>query len=389
VAGGQPKARVRRAATKVGFCTIIVAGGLVWYWAQGAVPAPVPKSQARAAVPVSVVPAVRQDVPVYLSGLGTVQASYTVGIHAQVDGKLQEVFFTEGQNVRKGDLLAKVDPRLYQAALDQARAKKAQDAALLYSAQRDLDRFKTLALKAIESQQNVDRQQGSVDQLKAAIAADEAMIETAQTQLDYTNITAPSDGRIGMRLIDPGNIVHAADSASIATLTLTRPCAVLFTLPARALEDVRAAMARGRVEVVAYDADNARALSAGNLLLVDNTIDQSTATIRLKAIFQNEDDRLWPGQFVNVRVLLATRSNVVVIPPTAVQRGPNGVFTWVVTERQTVEPHPIEVASATKEMAIVASGLQAGELVVTGGQYKLKRDAQVTATAPLTANAGH
>jgi multidrug efflux system membrane fusion protein len=338
---------------------------------------------------VSVVPAVRQDVPVYLSGLGTVQASYTVGIHAQVDGKLQEVFFTEGQNVRKGDLLAKVDPRLYQAALDQARAKKAQDAALLYSAQRDLDRFKTLALKAIESQQNVDRQQGSVDQLKAAIAADEAMIETAQTQLDYTNITAPSDGRIGMRLIDPGNIVHAADSASIATLTLTRPCAVLFTLPARALEDVRAAMARGRVEVVAYDADNARALSAGNLLLVDNTIDQSTATIRLKAIFQNEDDRLWPGQFVNVRVLLATRSNVVVIPPTAVQRGPNGVFTWVVTERQTVEPHPIEVASATKEMAIVASGLQAGELVVTGGQYKLKRDAQVTATAPLTANAGH
>ena len=388
MAGRQVKSRVR-VATAVGFCTIIVAGGLGWYWVQESVPAPVLKSQARAAVPVSVVPAVRQDVPIYLSGLGTVQASYTVAIHSQVDGKLQEVFFTEGQSVRKGDLLAKIDPRLYQAALDQARAKKAQDEALLYSAQRDLERFKTLALKAIESQQNVDRQQGNVEQLKAAIAADEAMIETAQTKLDYTNITSPSDGRIGMRLIDPGNIVHAADTASIATLTLTRPSAVLFTLPARALEDVRAAMARGPVEVVAYDADNARALSAGKLLLVDNAIDQSTATIRLKAIFQNEDDRLWPGQFVNARVLLATRSNVVVIPPTAVQRGPDGAFTWVVTERQTVEPHPIEVASATKEMAIVASGLQAGELVVTGGQYKLKRDAQVMATAPLTANAGH
>src|SRR5262249_18371908 len=206
---------------------------------------------------------------------------------------------------------------------------------------------------------------------------------------DYTNITAPNDGRIGMRLIDPGNIVHAADTASIATLTLTRPCAVLFTLPARALEDVRAAMARGPLEVVAYDADNARALSTGKLLLVAMPIAKPTATLGPKAIFQNEADRLWPGQFVNARVLLATRPNVVVIPPTAVQRGPDGAFTWVVTERQTVEPHPIEVASATKEMAIVASGLQAGELVVTGGQYKLKRDAEGMATAPLTANAGH
>jgi multidrug efflux system membrane fusion protein len=245
---------------------------------QGAAPAPAAKSQARAAVPVSVAPAVRQDVPVYLTGLGTVQASYTVAIHSQVDGKLQEVFFTEGQNVKKGDLLARIDPRLYQAALDQANAKRAQDEALLHSAQKDLDRFKTLALKAIESQQNVDRQQGTVDQLKAAIAADQANIETAQTQLDYTNITAPSDGRMGVRLIDPGNVVHAADTASIATLTLTRPSAVLFTLPARALDDVRAAMARGPVQVVAYDSDNVRPLSAGKLLLIDNTMDQSTAT---------------------------------------------------------------------------------------------------------------
>jgi multidrug efflux system membrane fusion protein len=388
VARGKLKARARGAVKKLSFPFAIAAGGLCWYWMQGPVPAPAAKAPARAAVPVTVATAIRDDVPVYLSGLGTVQASFTVGIHSQVDGKLQDVFFTEGQYVKKGELLAKIDPRLFQAALDQAKAKKAQDEALLAAAQKDLDRYKMLALRAVESQQNVDRQQGTVDQLKAAVAADQAMIETAQTQLDYSNITAPSDGRIGVRQIDPGNVLHAADSASIATLVLTRPCAVLFTLPARALDDVREAMAHGPVKVVAYDQDNARALSTGKLLLVDNMIDQSTATIRLKAIFANDDERLWPGQFVNARVLLGTRSNVVVIPPTAIQRGPDGVFTWVVSGKETAEPRPIEVASSIKELAVVTSGLQEGERVITGGQYKLKRDAPVAAAAPLTAAAG-
>jgi len=181
-------------------------------------------------------------VPIYLSGLGSVQALFTVGIHSQVDGKLQEVLFTEGQHVKKGDVLAKIDPRLFQAALDQAKAKRAQDAALLTAAEKDLARFKALVLKAVESQQNVDRQQGTVDQLKAALDADAAMIETAQTNLDYASIRAPSDGRVGVRLVDPGNIVHANDQGSIATLVLTRPTAVLFTLPARALDDIRAAV---------------------------------------------------------------------------------------------------------------------------------------------------
>jgi multidrug efflux system membrane fusion protein len=374
----------------------LIAAGLVGiaaavggrYWSQASSPALAAKPAARAGVPVSVAVAVRQDVPIYLSGLGTVQASFTVGIHSQVDGKLQEVLFTEGQHVKKGDVLAKIDPRLFQAALDQAQAKKAQDQALLIAAEKDLTRFKGLVAKFVETQQNVDRQQGTVDQLKASIAADEAMIETARTNLDYTSITAPNDGRMGVRQIDPGNIVHASDQASLATLVLTRPSAVLFTLPARALDDVRDAMARGPVEVIAFDQDNRRALSTGKLLLVDNIIDQTTATIRLKAMFPNEDDALWPGEFVNARVLLDTRSNALVIPVSAVQRGPQGLFAWIIGENDTAEPRPIEVGPTTKDFVVVTSGLNGGERVVTDGQYKLKRGVPVTVSAPATAGSG-
>jgi membrane fusion protein, multidrug efflux system len=358
------------------------------YWSQAGSAAFAAKPAARASVPVSVVVAARQDVPIYLSGLGTVAASFTVGIHSQVDGKLQEVLFTEGQHVKKGDVLAKIDPRLFQAALDQAQAKKAQDEALLVAAEKDLVRFKQLVARYVETQQNVDRQQGTVDQLKAAIVADEAMIETARTNLDYTNITAPNDGRMGVRQIDPGNIVHASDQASLATLVLTRPSAVLFTLPARALDDVRDAMARGPVEVVAFDQDNRRALSTGKLLLVDNIIDQTTATIKLKAMFPNEDDALWPGEFVNARVSLETRSNALVVPNSAVQRGPQGLFAWVVGYNDTAEPRPIQLGPATKDLVVVTSGLNAGDRVVTDGHYKLKRGVPVTVSAPATAVSG-
>ena len=303
----------RRLVLTIGFLAILAAGAAVyWYGAQGPRPAHAARAAARPGVPVSVAIVGRQDVPVYLTGLGTVQASFTVGIHSQVDGKLQEVLFTEGQHVKKGDVLAKIDPRLFQAALDQARAKKAQDQAQLTSAEKDLARSKTLVLSNITSQQIVDQQQAKVDQFKASMAADEAAIQTAETQLDYTTITAPSDGRVGVRLVDPGNIVHANDQGSLATLVLTRPSAVLFTLPARSLDDIRDAMARGPVEVVAYDQDNRRALATGKLLLVDNIIDQTTATIRLKAIFPNDDEKLWPGEFVNAHVLLDTRSAAVV-----------------------------------------------------------------------------
>src|ERR1019366_1350160 len=253
------------------------SGGFLYWMNRGPDPAHAVLGPVHTAVPVSIATAVRRDVPIYLTGLGTVQASFTVGIHSQVDGKLQEVLFTEGQHVNKGDVLAKIDPRLFQAALDQAKAKKAQDEAQLVAASKDLARFKGLALKRFETEQNVDLQQAKVDQLKASIDADAAAIETAQTQLDYTTITAPSDGRIGVRFVDPGNIVRASDAGPIATLVQAQPAAVLFTLPSRALDDIRKASDRGPIEVIAFDQDNRLPLSTGQLLMIDNAVDQATA----------------------------------------------------------------------------------------------------------------
>jgi len=368
--------------------TLAAGGAAYWYAGQGPRPAHAARATPRAGVPVSVALVGRQDVPIILNGLGTVQASFTVGIHSQVDGKLQEVLFTEGQHVKKGDVLANIDPRLFQAALDQAKAKKAQDQAQLTSAEKDLARSKTLVLSNITSQQIVDQQTAKVDQFKAAIAADDAMIATAQTQLEYTTITAPSDGRMGVRLVDPGNIVHANDQGSLATLVLTQPTAVMFTLAARHLDVVRDAMARGPVEVVAYDQDNRRALATGKLLLVDNVIDQASATIRLKAMFPNEDEKLWPGEFVNAHLLLDTRSNAVVVPSAAIQRGPQGLFVWIVTEKNVAEARLIEVGPTYQGVTVVASGLSGGERIVTDGHYKLERDAPVTLTPPPVAGAG-
>jgi multidrug efflux system membrane fusion protein len=379
----------RRAVLAIACLAILAAGvAAYWYWTQGPAPAHAARPPARPAVPVTVAVVGKQDVPIYLTGLGTVQASFTVGIHSQVDGKLQEVLFTEGQHVKKGDVLAKIDPRLFQAALDQAKAKKAQDEAQLISASKDLTRSKTLVLQNVTSQQIVDQQQGKVDQLKASVAADEAAIDTAQTQLDYTTITAPNDGRIGVRLVDPGNIVHANDPGALATLVLTRPSAVLFTLPARSLDDVRAALTRGPVQVTAFDQDNRRALATGTLLLIDNTIDQATATIKLKAMFPNEDEVLWPGEFVNARILMETRPGVVVVPSAAVQRGPNGLFVWTVSASNVAEPRPIETGPANGNVTIVTSGLSAGERIVTDGVYKLQRGAPVSYAAPATAGTG-
>jgi multidrug efflux system membrane fusion protein len=363
-----------------------VAGcALAWYLLQGPDPVRAARPPARAAIPVSVAAAARRDGSIYLSGLGTAQALYTIGIHSQVDGKLIEVLFTEGQHVKKDDVLAKIDPRLYQAALDQANARKAQDVAQLGAAQKDLARFKALALKSFETQQNVDQQQGKVDQFTAAVAADAAAIETAQTQLDYTNIRAPSDGRVGVRQVDPGNLVRASDPGSIAMLTLTQPIAVIFTLPASSLDDVRDAMGRGDVEVTAFDQNNRRALSTGKLLLIDNQIDQTTATIRLKAMFANQDERLWPGEFVNARLLLETRSAALAVPPSAVQRGPQGLFAWVVNDQNIAQTRKIEIGPTAGDLTIVTSGLAEGERVVTDGQYKLQQNVPVTITAPASA----
>ncbi len=357
----------------------VLAGGaaLYWYWAPGTDAARAARPAARPAVRIKIAVAARQDVPVYVTGLGTVQASFTVGIHSQVEGIMQEVLFTEGQHVKKGDVLARIDPRLFQAALDQAKAKRMQDVALLGSSEKDLARSKTLVIQNVATQQLVDQQQARVDQLKGSIAADEAAIETARTQLDYTAIKSPSDGRIGVRLVDPGNLVHASDARMIATVVLTQPSAVMFTLPMQVLDDLRDAMARGPVEVTAFDQNNRRQLSAGTLLLIDNIIDQATATLRLKAMFANTDERLWPGEFVNAHVLLEIRKNVIAVPSTVVQRGAQGLFAWIVSDDDKAVPRKIELGPVSGDLTIVTAGLNEGDRVVTDGQYKLQVDAPV------------
>jgi membrane fusion protein, multidrug efflux system len=368
-------------------CLVVAIAPLYW-WGERRGPEPAHAAVPTPSVAVGAAQVARHDVPIYVSGLGTVQAVATVAIRSQVDGKIQEVLFTEGQHVKKGDVLVTIDPRLFQAALDQAKAKKAQDEAQLISAQKDLDRYSALVVKSFASQQNVDQQQAKVDQLKAAIIADEGAIESAQTQLDYTVITAPTDGRVGVRQIDAGNIVHASDQAALVVLTQNQPSTALFTLPARLLEDVRDAMKRGPVEVLAYDQDDKRLLSKGKLLLVDNIIDQATATIRLKAIFGNEDDALWSGEFVNIHVLLDTKHNVLTIPSPAVQRGPNGLYAWVVTHEGKAEIRPFQAGPTSEKLTIVESGLEEGERVVTDGHYKLRQNIPVTVTTPKVAGNG-
>jgi len=362
------------------YCAVIIAAGSTgaWYLRQGPERVRAARSSGPAAIPVTIATATKRDLPIYRTGLGAVQASFTVGIRPQVDGKLEAVLFTEGQHVKKGDVLARIDPRLYLAALDQAKAKRMQDEAQLSSAQKDLSRSRTLVDKSFQTQQVVDQQQAKVDQLIASINADDAAIETAQTQLDYTLITAPSDGRMGVRSIDPGNIVRASDAAAIATLTLTRPAAVLFTLSARFLNDVRDAMARGPVEVTAYSQDNTRVLGAGTLLLIDNFVDQASATMRLKAMFANEDERLWPGDFVNARVSIAVRRDVVAIPSVAIQRGPDGIFTWVVAAGNLAQARPITSGPTSGDLTIITSGIEEGERVVVDGQYKLRQNSLVS-----------
>src|SRR5215472_9963484 len=365
-----------RGAGKLAALTLglVAAGGAAFLWYRGGpdTTRAARAAPARAPVPVSVALASRRDVPIYLTGLGTVQAVLTVGVHSQVDGKLQEALFTEGQHVKKGDVLARIDPRLFQASLDQARARKAQDQVMLAAAQKDLVRFKSLAAKNFETEQNVDTQQAKVNQLSASIDADQAAIDSAQTQLDYTSITAPNDGRVGVRLVDPGNIVHASDAGVITTLVQMQPAAVLFTLPARMLDSVREAMAQGAVEVTASDQDNREPLGTGTLVTVDNAIDQASATIRLKALFSNTVERLWPGEFVNARLLLDTRKSAVAMPSAAIQRGPQGLFAWIVGANDTAAARPIQIGPTSGDLTIVTSGINDGDRVVTDGQYKLQ-----------------
>jgi multidrug efflux system membrane fusion protein len=361
----------RRRFLLISAIVVALAGVGGWYELERS--EPVVKAAAPP-VPVTVAIASKGDLPVYLTGLGTVQASFTVGIRPQVDGKLEQVLFKEGDHVRKGDVLAKIDPRLYQAALDQAKAQKKQDEARLVSTMKDLQRSRTLVDKAFETQQLVDQQQAKVDQVIASIDADNATIATAQTNLDYTSVVAPSDGRMGVRLIDPGNIVHASNSSSISTLTLTQPAAVIFTLSARSLDDVREAMERGPVEVIAFSQDNKRQLAKGTLLLIDNIVDQSSATMRLKAMFPNEHDELWPGDFVNARLFLKVLPDALTIPSAAIQNGPDGLLAWVVEKDDVVQARRITTGPTTAGRTLVTLGLTEDDHVVVSGHYKLRQN---------------
>ena len=342
------------------------------------------QSAARPSVPVTVAAATMRDVPIYYGALGTIQALNTVAIRAQVNGQLVSIDFRQGQEVHQGDVLAKIDPAPLKAALDQAVAKKSQDEAQLINVQQDLARFKTLAIKNYETQQNVDAQQAKVDVAKASIDADQAAIEAARTQLNYATIAAPFDGVVGFRQLDIGNIIHTTDVGPLTVLTQIKPCTAIFTLPQSDLGPVREAMLRGDVPVLAFDQDDQKQLAEGKLLLINNQIDQTTSTIQLKAEFPNQDERLWPGEFVHIRVLITTRKNAVTIPAIALQRGPEGYYVWVVKPDETVEQRPIAAQTTTDDIVIATSGLNAGETVVVEGQSRLDVGARVAVKSQIT-----
>jgi multidrug efflux system membrane fusion protein len=336
-------------------------------------------------VPVTATEATQRDVPIYYDALGTVQALNTVAIRAQVTGQLVSIDFRQGQDVHIGDVLARIDPTPFKAAFDQAVAKKSEDQAQLIDAEKDLARFETLVQKNFETHQNLDAQQAKVDQTKATIDADQAAIEAAQTQLNFATITAPIDGVVGFRQVDIGNIIHTNDIGPLTVLTQIVPCTVVFTLPQSDLGPVREAMLHGDVSVLAFDQDEKQQLAEGRLLLINNLIDQSTSTIQLKAEFKNEDKRLWPGEFVHIRILITIRKDAVTIPAVALQRGPDGFYVWVIKPDNTTEQRPIEALPVNEDLAVAIKGLSAGEHVVVDGQSRLDVGTHVAIRPPRPA----
>jgi multidrug efflux system membrane fusion protein len=333
--------------------------------------------QAPVAIPVSVAEAQTADFPVYLNGLGTVQPYETVTVRSRVDGEITKVFFKQGQLVNEGDLLAQIDPRPYQAALNQARAKKAQDEANLKNAQLNLQRYTTLNKEQFSTRQQLDTQQASVDQLNAQIKGDQAAIDNAQTQVSYTTILSPLSGKTGFRFIDPGNIVHATDTMGIVMIVKLQPISVVFTAPEDQVPQINNALAAGAVPVTALSSDGSKTLSQGHLALVDNKVDQASGTISMKATFENTDNVLWPGLSVSTRLLVETLKHVTVIPEDAIQHGANGLYAFVVGDGNKAEMRDIKIGQEDDDRAVVLQGLSPGEKVVTAGQYRLQQGAPV------------
>jgi multidrug efflux system membrane fusion protein len=316
--------------------------------------------------------------PVYLTGLGSVTAYNTVSLKSRVDGQIVQINFKEGQHVNQGELLIVIDPRPYQVALSQAEAQLYKDQASLRDAKLNYERFKGLLQDSgAMSQQQVDTQQATVDQLEGTVRTDQAQVDNAKLNLNYTRITAPVSGRIGLRLVDIGNMVHASDTNAMLVITQLQPIAVIFTLPEDSLPTVSQHMKGGTLTVEAYNRDDQTKLETGTLLTIDNEIDQTTGTGRLKAIFDNKDNLLWPNQFVNIRLLLETRKNSTLIPSAAILRGPQGSYVFVVKPDKTVEVRPVSVTLTQNNVAVIASGVAAGDVVVVDGQDKLQAGTKV------------
>ena len=359
----------------------LVAAVAVWWHRSGA---DVPQAAAQAptpGIPVTAGTVATEDVLVFLHGIGTVQAYNSVAIKSRVDGQIVKVEFKEGQDVKEGDLLFQIDPRTYQAALEQAQAAKQKDEANLVGAQADLERYEKLLTPGWQTRQSYDQQKAQVAQLQAAIKGDEAQINTAKIHLGYTDIRSPIDGRLGARLVDKGNIVHANDNTPLVMITELRPIFVSFTLPQETLDDVQEHNKQAPLGVRAYSGDGKKELAEGKLTLIDNMIDQATGTIHLKARFDNQDERLWPGEFVSLRLVLTTRRGVATVPQQTVQQGPNGHYAYIIKPDNTVERRAVEVAAIQDGIAVITKGLTAGDRVVVDGQFRLTDGARVNPTA--------
>ena len=338
------------------------------------------------AVSVAIAPVQKQDVPVYLSGLGAVTAFNTANIKSRVDGQIMKVNFVEGQFVNQGDLLIEIDARPYQVQLEQMEAQLFKDQATLRDAKLNLDRYTALIPSGSIAQQQVDTQKATVDQLDGQVRTDQAQIDNAKLQIVYCHITAPFSGRVGLRQVDPGNIIHAADTNPMLILTQLQPIAVIFTLPEDVLPSVAQQMKKRTLEVDAFNRDDQTKLASGKLLTIDNQIDPTTGTAKLKAVFDNKDNKLWPNQFVNADLLLETRKNSTVVPTAAILRGPQGTFVYAVNSDKTVQDKPVTVSLTQGDTTVVTSGVNPGDTVVTDGQDKLQRGSLIAPrnTAPNT-----
>jgi multidrug efflux system membrane fusion protein len=378
---------VRRA---FGVVAVVLVAAAVLLWRLGLFDQTPPAAAQTAppTIPVTAGTVAAADIPVFLQGIGTVQAYNMVAIKSRVDGQIVKVDFKEGQDVKTGDPLFQIDPRPYQAALQQAQAAKQKDEAQLAGAQLDLERYEKLIGSGFQTRQSYDNQKALVSQLQAAIRGDEAQMDNAKLNLGYADIRSPIDGRLGARLVDKGNLVRAGDNTTLVTISEVKPIFVSFTLPQEAFGEIRENHTKAPLTVQAYSGDGKKQLAEGKLTLIDNAIDQATGTIRLKARFDNEEEHLWPGAFVSARVVLSVRKDAATVPSQTIQQGPNGHYAYVIKPDDTVERRVVDVASIQDGIAVVTKGLAAGERVVVDGQYRLTNGARVKISAPQTGAAG-